>query len=65
MISLHRFNVLRQPHNRLRTLRTGVRVLCANHGVQKVVDLFQSEKGNTLALACGCRRPETIEQEVA
>jgi hypothetical protein len=65
MESIHRFNVLRQPHNRIRTLRTGVRVLCATHGVQRVVDLFQSEKGNLLALECGCRRPETLDQEAA
>jgi hypothetical protein len=64
--SLHRFNVRRQPHNRIRTLRTSVRVLCATHGVQNVVDFFPSGKGNTLALACGCRRPEeNVRREAA
>jgi hypothetical protein len=63
--SLHSFNVIRQPHNRIRTLRTSVRVLCTTHGVQNVVDLFPSSKGNTLALACGCRRPENVKNSEA
>jgi hypothetical protein len=63
--SLHSFNVRRQPHNRIRVLRTGVRALCLVHGVQKVTDLFPSAKGNTLALACGCRRPEKLSSEAA
>jgi hypothetical protein len=62
--SLHSFNVIRQPHNRFRTLRTGVRVFCSTHGLQQVVDFFSSDKGNTLALACGCRRREDVSKEL-
>lgn len=64
MESLHRFNVQRQPHNRFRTLRTGVRVFCSTHGLQKVADFFPSDKGNLLALACGCRRREDVSKEL-
>lgn len=65
MESLHRFNVQRQRHNRIQTLRSNVRVCCATHGLQRVTDFFVSEKGNTLALACGCRRPEKATREAA
>jgi hypothetical protein len=64
MESLHRFNVSRRPHNRIRTLRTEVHALCAVHGIQKVTDFFTSDNGNTLALACGCRRLEDISKEL-
>jgi hypothetical protein len=65
MDSLHRFNVAQRPHNRIQTLRSNVRVLCIAHGMQSVTDFFISEKGNTLALACGCRRAEKATREAA
>lgn len=63
--SPHDFNIKRQVHNRIRTLRTGVRVWCSTHGVQRVTDFFISENGNTLALECGCRRREDVGREAA
>lgn len=65
MESLHRFNVIRQPHNRFRTLRSGTKVLCSEreHGLQKVTDFFVTSDGNLLKLECGCRRLETAQPE--
>jgi hypothetical protein len=44
--------------NRVQLLRSNLKVLCRDHGVQLVIDAFaQADGGMLLHLECSCRRP--------
>jgi hypothetical protein len=51
-----------RSHNRHRIIRTNVRLLCPEHGMQKVVDYFKTPRGPICALECKCRRPESANR---
>lgn len=51
-----------ETHNRLQLLRSHAKALCAEHGLQPVIDFFLNTiEGNVIKLECGCRRKEFRE----